>query len=257
MRLEEREPKLKVEKLLIYPLKAHISMSRKVGIVKYSAKGEHFEILVDPDAALEYRMGKKMSLDKILISDTIYRDAKKGLRASESSLMKVFGTKDIKKIAEIMIKEGELPLTADQRKKLIEQKKKQIVEWISRNCIDTRTKTPIPPQRVELALEQCDVGIDPFKPVEEQVSSVLKALQKVLPIKVASAVVEVKVPPEHVSKVRSVLSRIGKIVKERYESDGSGILQLEVPAGMQDTIVSRVNELTKGSGEVRLLSLQT
>ena len=139
---------------------------------------------------------------------------------------------------------------------MIEQKKRQIVEWISRNCIDTRTRTPVPPQRVELALDQAGVAIDPFRPVEEQVNDVLKALQKMLPLKVATAIVEVRVPSEYSHKVRNTLAKMGKVVRERFESDGSLTMQLEIPAGAQDSIISKVNELTRGSGEVRQISLQ-
>lgn len=232
-------------------------MGRKVGIARYDAMGEHFEILVDPDLALEYRLGKSVSIDKILISDTVYKDAKKGLRASENALMKVFKTTDIKKIAEKILKEGEIPLTADQRKKLIEQKKKQIIEWISRNCIDVRMKTPVPPQRVENALEQISIAIDPFKNVEEQIPEILKALQRILPIKVALALVELKIPPQYLHKAKNTLSRLGKIIKERYDNEGNLIMQMEIPAGIQDSLINKVNEITHGEGEVKVLSVQT
>jgi len=231
--------------------------SKKVGIAKYDAKGEHFEILVDPDLALEYRLGKPISIDKILISDTVYKDAKKGLRASEASLLKVFGTTDIRKIAEIILKEGEIPLTAEQRRRLIEQKKRQIIEWISRNCIDVRTKAPVPPERVENAINQVGVAIDPFKPVEEQVQNVLKAIQRVLPIKVAIAEIEVKLPPLCAQKGKSVLAKIGRITSERYESDGTLVLRLEIPAGMQEVVIQKVNELSRGEGEVKLIGVRT
>ncbi len=229
-------------------------VSRKVGIARYDRAGEHFEILVDPDLALEYRLGKQISIDKIVITDTVYRDAKKGLRASESSLLKVFKTTDFKKISEIILKEGEIPLTADQRRKLVEQKKRQIVEWICRNCIDVRTRSPVPHQRVENALERINVNIDPFKSVDEQIGGVLKELQKFLPIKVAIASIEVKSPPDYAYKVRGYLMKLGKIVKERYEGDGSLVLVVEVPAGLQDAVISKVNEITHNQAEVRVLS---
>ncbi len=232
-------------------------MTKKVAIAKYDAKGEHFEILVDPDLALEFRLGKSISIDKILISDTVYKDAKKGLRASETALMKVFGTTDIKKIAEKILKEGELPITADQRRKLIEQKKRQIIEWICRNCIDVRTKTPVPPQRVENAMERAGVAVDPFKTVEEQISSILKQLQKVLPIKIAIAEVEVRIPPQFSHKAKNMLSKMGRVTSERYESDGTLVMKLEIPAGLQDGLISKVNELTHGEGEVKILGVTT
>jgi ribosome maturation protein SDO1 len=227
---------------------------RKFAVARYEDRGYTFEVLVDPDMALELRMGRQVGIDKVLISDTVYKDAKKGLRASEESLKRVFGTTDPRRVAEYIVKNGELPLTAEQRRKLIEQKRRQIVEWISRNCIDVRTKTPVPPQRVELALDQSGATIDPLKPVESQVSEIIKAIQRVLPIKVSVALVEVRVPPEHVHRARGAVARMGKPVKERYESDGSLVIQLEIPAGLQDSLISKVNELTHGTGEVKLIS---
>ncbi len=44
------------------------------------------------------------------------------------------------------------------------------------------------------------------------------------------------------------------MVKERFEGDGSLVMQLEVPAGLQDTIIAKVNELTHGSGDVKIIS---
>ncbi len=231
--------------------------SRKVVTVKYDAKGEHFEILVDPDYALEYKLGKPVSLDKVLVTDTVFRDSKRGLRASEAALKRVFGTTDHRKAAEMILKLAELPLTTEQRRRLIEDKKRQIIEWISRNCIDARTKAPIPPQRVELALNQVNVTIDPFKPVDEQVNDVLKALQRITPIKVAIATLEVISPPLYSQKVKSALAKMGKIIKEAYDNSGNMIIQIEVPAGLQDTVIGKVNELTHGEGEVRLMGVST
>ena len=217
-------------------------------MIKYESKGEHFEILVDPDAALDMKLGKSVSIDKVLISDTIYKDSRRGLRASESSLKKVFGTTDPRKVAELMIRNGEVPLTAEQRKRLLDEKRRQIVEWISRNCIDTRTRAPVPPQ-------QADVAIDPFKPVEEQVNDVIKAVQRALPIKVAVAVFELKVPAEYAQKVKSHVMHMGRVVKETYDSEGNLLLELEAPAGMQDSILSRANEITHGNSEIRLVNI--
>ncbi|BDR92110.1 ribosome assembly factor SBDS [Vulcanisaeta souniana] len=227
---------------------------RNYVIARYEKDDYVFEILVDPDAALDMRLGKSIGIDKVLITDTIYKDARKGLRASEESLMRVFKTTDPRRVAEFIVKNGELPLTADQRRRLIEQKRKQVIDWISRNCIDTRTRTPVPPQRVEAAMQQVDVTIDPFKPVEEQVNAIIKALQRILPLKVAVSVLEVRAPADYAHKVRSNLSRMGRVVKERFEGDGSLVMQLEVPAGLQDTIIAKVNELTHGTGDVRIVS---
>ncbi|RFA94640.1 ribosome assembly factor SBDS [Pyrobaculum aerophilum] len=230
-------------------------MTKKVAVAKLDKGGEHFEILIDPDAALELKMGKPLGIDKVLVHEEIYKDAKKGLRASEQALKKVFGTTDVRRIAEIIIKEGEIPLTAEQRRKLIEDKKRQIVEWISRNCIDVRTKTPVPPQRVENALEQARVSIDPFKSVEEQVQEVLKEIQRIIPIKVATARVALAVSSTYAQRVKGLVAKMAKIVNERYKSDGSWEALLELPAGLQDVLIARVNDVTHGDADIRILEI--
>jgi len=230
-------------------------MTKKVAVAKLDKQGEHFEILIDPDAALELKMGKPLGIDKVLIHEEVYKDAKKGLRASEQALKKAFGTTDVRKIAEIIIKEGEIPLTAEQRRRLIEDKRRQIVEWISRNCIDVRTKTPVPPQRVENALEQARVSIDPFKPAEEQVQEILKELQRILPIKVATARMSLSVSSTYAQKVKGLVAKMAKIVNERYKSDGSWEAVVELPAGLQDVLISKVNDVTHGDVDIRILEI--
>ena len=230
-------------------------MTKKVAVAKLDKQGEHFEILIDPDAALELKLGKPLGIDKVLVHEEIYKDAKKGLRASEQTLRKVFGTTDVRKIAEIIIKEGEIPLTAEQRRRLIEDKKRQIVEWISRNCIDVRTKTPVPPQRVENALEQVRVSIDPFKSAEEQVQEILKELQRVLPIKVATARMAISVSSTHARSVKGLVAKMAKIVNERYRSDGSWEATVELPAGLQDVLISKVNDVTHGDVDIKILEI--
>ena len=52
----------------------------KVTIVKLILGNDKFELLVKPDPALEYKLGKRSDLSSILISDEIYSDANKGSR---------------------------------------------------------------------------------------------------------------------------------------------------------------------------------
>ena len=107
----------------------------KVTIVKYSYGNEKFEILVKPDPAFDYRLGKISEISKILVSDEIYTDSGKGKRASNELLLKIFKTDDSVQIAEIMMKKGELNLTIEQRKKMTSDKRKQIVTFISKHML--------------------------------------------------------------------------------------------------------------------------
>ena len=227
---------------------------KRTVIAKYSFKGEHFEILVDPDLAWSFKCGVDVDFDELLVSEFVYKNASKGLKASDESLKAAFGTLDIYKIAPIILKKGELQLTSEQRREMIEAKKRQIINFISRSCIDPRTKLPHPPRRIELAIEEVRVSIDPFKDAEEQALDVIKRLRPVLPLKIANVVMAVKFPPLCAGRAYGLVSNFGTIRRSQWISDGSWICEVEMPAGLQTSFISRVNALCKGSAEVKILS---
>lgn len=222
-------------------------------IARYEAKGHRFEILVNPDLALKVKEGKTVNIDELLVGDYVYKDARKGLKASPESLKAVFGTDDIKKVALEIIKRGEIHLTAEQRRKIIENKRRQIISLIARNAIDPKTKLPIPPKRIELAMEQARVSIDPFKSPESQVEEIVSKIARIIPIKIAKAYIAVKVPPQFSGKAYKVLSSIGEIKKSNWLSDGSLLVEIEIPAGMQEEFIERINKLTHGSANIKVL----
>ncbi len=227
-------------------------MSRPYVIARLEAGGQVFEVLVNPDLAMQLREGKKVNLDDLIIGDYVYKDARKGLKASPEALKKVFGTTDIKKIAVEIVKRGEIQLTTEQRRKLIEAKRKQIITFISRNAIDPRTRAPIPPKRIELAMEQARVGIDPFLDVEKQAMNVIKAISRILPIKIAKAILLIKIPPAYSGRVYSQIPKLGEVKKTEWKNDGSLIVELEIPAGMQNEVIGKINSLTRGEAEIRI-----
>ena len=114
-------------------------------IARISVMGERFEILVQPDNALNYKLGKQIEISKILVTDEIFTDSGKGLRASEDKLRIAFKTTDPFTIAAIILQQGELQLTIKQRRELVEEKRRQIIAFLTRNCIDPRTRSPHPP----------------------------------------------------------------------------------------------------------------
>jgi len=216
-------------------------------VARYISHGEKFEIIVDSELAWEYRLGKRNTLDNVLESDIIYKDANKGEKAPASLLQKVFNTTDPIKIADIIIKKGDLPITAERRNKLIEENKKRIIDIIARNCIDTRTNAPLPPSRIELALEEAKVKIDPFKDPETQAAEIIKQLKKILPIKESKALIILKIPAEFASKIyNQVITKSSTVIKSEWKSDGSWEGEVEIPAGIQQSFINKLNELSKG-----------
>lgn len=228
-------------------------MPAKYVIARFEAKGHRFEILVNPDLALKVKEGKQVNIDELLVGDIVYKDARKGLKASPESLRKVFGTDDIRKIAIEIIKRGEIHLTAEQRRKIIENKRKQIINLIAKNAIDPKTKLPIPPKRIELAMEQARVSVDPFKSPEAQVEEIVSKIARIIPIKIAKAYLAVRVPPQFSGKAYKALASLGDIKKTQWLNDGSLLMELEIPAGMQDEVIDKINKATHGTASIKVL----
>ena len=76
-------------------------------IARFKKGGEHFEILVYPKEAAEFRKGIG-ELSNVLVSDEIYLNSKDGKKASDSDLKKAFKTDKKDEIAKIILKEGDI-----------------------------------------------------------------------------------------------------------------------------------------------------
>ena len=228
-------------------------MSQRHTIARITREGEHFEILVKPEPALSYRIGKINSVSKVLVTDTLFTDANKGLRASEDQLQKAFGTSDPVKIVPVILKKGTLQLTTEQRRKLTEKKRRQIVSFITRQCVDPKTNLPHPPLRIEKAMEQVHYPIDPFAEVGEQAKEIIKLLRPILPLKTEEVSVAVRIPPEYAGKVYGTVKGFGTIKREEWKADGSWFTIVEMPAGLYGSFLEKLGEMTKGNLEAKLV----
>ena len=114
-------------------------------IAKIVKDGKHFEVLVDPDIAYDLKEGRIISLSRMLAINMVFTDAKKANKAAPSEIEKAFGTSDVEKIAEDIVKHGDIQLTTDFRRRKIDERKKQIAAFINRNAINPQTKAPHPP----------------------------------------------------------------------------------------------------------------
>ncbi|MEM3608161.1 MAG: ribosome assembly factor SBDS [Candidatus Bathyarchaeia archaeon] len=228
-------------------------MSQKYTIARLILGKERFEILVKPDPALRYKHGEKIGLSQILLIDEIYTDAGKGTRASGDSIEKFFGTQDVSEIAERILREGELLITAEQRRKLIEEKKRQIISFISKNCIDPRTNAPPPPLRIEQAIDKVKPLIDPFKPADEQAKAIIDMLKREMPIKMESIKVAVKVPPQYAAKAYGAIKNFGQITREEWLKDGSWTGLIEMSAGIYGPFIDKLGKITQGTIQAKQL----
>lgn len=234
-------------------------------IARYFSHGKRYEILLDSEKYIDYREGRLESIRDALISDSVFRDIGK-IRTKERALMaentgiaeqipadelqRVFGTTEFLKIAEIIVDKGEVQITIEQRHELLLKKKRQIVAFISAQAIDPKTKLPHPPLRIENAMEQAKVRIDPFKKAEEQIADIIKQLQPILAIRFEKRYIAFKIGVEYASNCRRVIQALGIILREQWASN-YWFAEVELPAGLQERMFSQLNAITHGNLESR------
>ena len=131
-------------------------------VARLETHGETFEILLDPKVMDFIKQGKEIDLIDYMAVEDIFNNARKGTRPAEDKLKEAFGTDDIEEIAKRIIAKGEVQITAEQRKEMLEVKRHKIIAYISANAINPQTKLPHPPTRIELALEESKFRVDPF-----------------------------------------------------------------------------------------------
>jgi ribosome maturation protein SDO1 len=207
---------------------------------------------VDPEATDRIREGK-IDLSTDLALDEIYKDSKKGDKAGEESLKEVFKTTDVSQIAIEIIKKGQIQLTTEQRHQMLERKRKQIIEIISRESINPQTNAPHPPARIAQAIEDAKIHIDPFKSAGDQIQAVLKAIKPILPIRFEKTKLAVKLTGDAYGKIYGDIVRMGYLTKEEWNKSGAWVGLLEVPAGMAGEIMSSLGRKGKDNIEIRIV----
>ena len=221
-------------------------------VIRFSVEGEKFELLVKPDPALEYKLGKRKDISTVLVSEEIYSDSNKGTRASTEKLMKAFKTTDPATIAAIMLQKGDLNLTTDQRRKMVSEKRKQIVEFIAKTYVDPRSHLPHPPLRIEQAMDDAKVSVDPFKNTDDQIKDIVEQLRSIIPLKSENMLLEILVPAQFAAQSYSVLKSAGTLKKEEWQANGSLKVILDIPAAARANVIDRLGSVTKGSASVEV-----
>ena len=222
-------------------------------LARLKTHGSSFEIVVDPDKAVEYKEGKITDVREVLRAEKIFFDAKKGLAASEEQMQTVFETKNVVIVAERILKEGELQLTAEYREKVREAKRRKIIEIIHRNGVDPRTGSPHPLNRIESAMAEAKVHLDEYKKAEDQVQEVLKQLRPILPIRFEIKDLEIHIPTTYAPKLYGTVQSYGVIRRDEWQNDGSWLCVVEIPAGLQNDLMDELNSKTHGNVQIKVI----
>ena len=221
---------------------------------RLDSHGETFEILLDPKVFDLIKQGKTFDIVEYMAVEEVFKNASKGTKQSEEKLKEAFETDDVAEIARKIVEKGEIQITAEQRKEMLEVKKHKIIAYISANAINPQTKLPHPPTRIELALEEAKFRVDPFKSVDKQVEEAMHLLRPLLPIRFEKSKVAIRLKGDDYGKCYDDLVHFGIVEREEWQQDGSWIGLMEIPAGLITDLTNKLNSRTKGRADVKLIS---
>lgn len=222
---------------------------------RLESHGERFEVLIDPDAALAMKRGEfDGELEDVIAAEDVFENASRGDRPAEEDLEEVFGTTDPMEIIPRVVEEGEIQITSEQREEMQEQKRKSLINTITRNAVNPQMdNSPHPPERIERALEEAGFTVDPMEPVENQIDDALEALRPVIPIRFEEVTMAVRLPADYAGSGQAQIRSFGDLEREEWQNDGSWVGVMTFPAGLQNDLYDKVNELTSGEGDARVI----
>ena len=222
-------------------------------IARLDSHGNNFEIILEADYVNDGKAEEWSNILDHMPAEEIFIDARKGERAPTESMNKAFASDNVREIAIQILKSGNVQLTTEQRRLMQDEKRKQVIATIVREAMNPQTKTPHPPQRIENAMNEAGIHIDPMKPVAVQVKEVIEALRPILPISFEKLKLAIKLNGDDYGKCYGDIKGMAKIIKEEWTSDGSWVGMVDIPAGLQEELFNKLNEKTKGNVETKIL----
>ncbi|MBQ7404981.1 MAG: ribosome assembly factor SBDS, partial [Candidatus Methanomethylophilaceae archaeon] len=159
---------------------------------RLESHGETFEILLDPAVFDLIKKGKEFDIVEYMAVEDVFKNAGKGTRPAEDKIKEAFGTDEIGEIARKIVEKGEIQITAEQRKEMLDAKRQQVITYIAANAINPQTRTPHPPLRIQMALEEAKFHVDPFKPLDKEIDEAMKLLRPILPIRFEKSRIAIK-----------------------------------------------------------------
>ncbi len=214
-------------------------------IARLEKGGNRYEILVDPELVSQWKEdNNSVEMEDMLATDEIWSDVKAGDRPTSDALENIFGSTDLHTCVKKILVEGSIQLTTNQRKQMVEDKRKQIINAIATTATDPKTRGPHPPTRIENALSEARFSVDPFLSVERQVQDAVDAIRSLIPLQFITVRLAFRIQGKDYGGVHQLLR--DSLQREEWLSDGSWACVVECPGGMKSDLISRVSKRASG-----------
>ncbi len=108
--------------------------------------------------------------------------------------------------------------------------------------------------RVESALDEIKVNVDPNIPVEKQAADIFKKLIEVMPLRKSEMEATIKVKHQYLGQAHAILHKYCEVRSDSYDNYGASYEVVMLP-GDYDPLRLDLESLTKGDFDITLKSL--
>merc|ERR1712154_154584 len=221
-------------------------------IVKYSSGKHKFEVVAKQGMVLKFRDGG-IGFQNVLMIDQIFTNSTRGDVANVSDLKEVFGTEDLTKCCQQIVKNGELQYTAQERKQFVEQKTNEIVYYINKNYVDPKTKLPHPADRISNCMKECRIRVDPKGDTRRQSEDAVKKMRgKLMFAKAVALRATLTIKHSHVGQCNNLIHKVANVIKEEWTGTGC-IFTVELSKADMNSLQVALMKPTNGDYEMTFL----
>jgi ribosome maturation protein SDO1 len=222
-------------------------------VVAKIKKADHtFEMLVYPFEAWDYKHNLQgVTIEQVVAFEEVYSDIQKANIASKELLVECFETEDVFKIADDIVRNGDVQLTTAQKQQMTERREKEIINYIIKNAHDPKNKTPIPEQRIVNAFEELKIKINLNKNKDKEIEEIVDKLKRIMPISFEKITVVAEIPANYAGKVSAIIYKY-ELEDQKWLSSGALVARIKIPAGQKQQLVSDLNNVTHGNLVVKV-----
>lgn len=214
-----------------------------VQTVRYQKGKKKFELLTNDGTARKFRDGN-IGWNRVLVADQIFTDSKKGNIAKDADLIAVFGTSDIDTCAQIIIKEGDLQVSAAERRAEIDAHKGKVMGYIHRTYMNAQDH-PYPHHTIKLRLEEAKIRIDPLISVQKLADEFVKKMQGKMVLRRATIEKTVVISYTYAKKAKAVVGKYCNVTKQTKDSNGI-TWKVDLPRNSLTAFMDELNAVTDG-----------
>ncbi|RSH77822.1 uncharacterized protein EHS24_002882 [Apiotrichum porosum] len=223
-----------------------------VSIVKMKKGGKRFEIACYKNKVNEFRTGVETDLSEVLQIEQVFTNVPKGQAAKKEDWTKAFGTDDMNKVIEEILRKGELQVNNLERSHQLAALSREIATLVAEMTVDPATGRKHTVGMVEKAMTELGYSTRADKAAKSQALDLIKTLSQpgsVLPLERVRMRVRITMPSKDAKRIKDkVVALVDEVEEEEMDAEWETIVKIS-PSSFR-AITDLVNDETKGKGRV-------